>query len=74
MIVVGSLVYGSLIFVVDGINEETFIGIMLQGVVAGIVGVAGAILTYYLFKSKELDEIYRSLHAKFFKKDVIGPQ
>ncbi len=73
-IVAGSLAYGTLIFVVDGINQETFIGIMLQGVVAGIVGVAGAILTYYLFKSKELDEIYRSLHAKFFKKDVIGPQ
>lgn len=73
-IVAGASAYGTLIFVVDGVNQETFIGILLQGVVAGIVGVAGAVLTYYMFRSKELDEIYRSLHAKFFKKDVIGPQ
>ena len=72
--VAGASAYGALTFVVYGVNQETFIGIMLQGVVAGIVGVIGAILTYYLLKSKELEEIYRSLHAKFFKKDVIGPQ
>ena len=73
-VVAGTSAYGTLIFVVDGVNQETFIGILLQGGVAGIVGVVGAIFTYYIFKSKELDEIYRSLHAKFFKKDVIGPQ
>lgn len=73
-VVAGASAYGALTFVVYGVNQETFIGIMLQGVVAGIVGVIGAILTYYLLKSKELEEIYRSLHAKFFKKDVIGPQ
>jgi putative peptidoglycan lipid II flippase len=66
--------YATLVFVVDGINQETFIGIMLQGSVAGLVGVAGAILTYYALGSKELNEIYRSFHAKIFKTDVIAPQ
>jgi putative peptidoglycan lipid II flippase len=73
-LVAGGLAYSTLAFVVDGVNQETFLGILLQGALAGIVGVIGAIVTYRLFKSKELDEIYRSLHAKFFKKDVIGPQ
>ncbi|KXJ99149.1 MAG: putative peptidoglycan biosynthesis protein MurJ [Parcubacteria bacterium OLB19] len=73
-LVAGLSAYATLIFVVDGINQETFIGILLQGVVAGIVGVVGAVVTYRLLKSKELEEISKSLHAKFFKKDVIGPQ
>ncbi len=73
-LVAGISAYATLVFVVDGVNQETLIGILLQGGLAGLVGVVGAIMTYRLFKSKELDEIYRSLHAKFFKKDVIGPQ
>lgn len=73
-LVAGVSTYATLVFVVDGVNQETLIGILLQGFLAGTIGVIGAIVTYRLFKSKELDEIYRSLHAKFFKKDVIGPQ
>jgi len=66
--------YATLIFVVDGINQETFIGIMLQGATAAMAGVVGAILTYYILGSAELREIYRSYHSKIFKTDVIGPQ
>jgi putative peptidoglycan lipid II flippase len=71
-LVSGISAYGTLIFVVDGINQETFIGILLQGATAGIVGVIFGILTYYLLGSKELTEIYRSYHSKLFKTDVIG--
>ena len=66
--------YATLIFIVDGVNQETFIGIMLQGAVAAMAGVAGALLTYYILGSAELKEIYRSYHSKIFKTDVIGPQ
>jgi len=68
----GISAYGTLIFVVDGVNQETFIGILLQGVTAGVVGVFFGVLTYYLLGSKELNEIYRSHHSKVFKTDVIG--
>ncbi len=71
-LVSGTAAYGTLIFVVDGINQESFIGILLQGATAGIVGIAFGILTYYLLGSKELKEIYRSYHSKIFKTDVIG--
>jgi putative peptidoglycan lipid II flippase len=66
--------YAALVFIVDGINQETFIGILLQGAVAGIVGTTSAIFVYYVLGSRELNEIYRSYHSKIFKTDVIGPQ
>ena len=66
--------YATLVFIVDGINQETFVGIMLQGAVAALAGGIGAILTYYILGSAELREIYRSYHSKIFKTDVIGPQ
>ncbi len=66
--------YTTLIFVVDGINQETFIGILLQGAVAGVAGVAAGLFTYYILDSRELNEIYRSYHSKIFKTDIIGPQ
>jgi putative peptidoglycan lipid II flippase len=66
--------YATLKFIVYGINQETFLGILLQGVIAGLAGVVSAMLTYYVLGSKELKEIYRSYHSKIFKTDVIGPQ
>jgi putative peptidoglycan lipid II flippase len=66
--------YTALVFLVDGVNQETFIGIMLQGGIAGVMGVLGVIVTYYILGSKELSEIYRSYHSKIFKTDVIAPQ
>ena len=66
--------YATLYFIVDGINQETFIGILLQGSIAGVVGVSSAIFIYYVLKSKELKEIYKSFHAKIFKTDIIAPQ
>jgi putative peptidoglycan lipid II flippase len=73
-LVAALVAYLTLIFLVDGINQESFVGIMLQGVIAGLVGALGALLTYYILGSRELAEIYRSYHSKIFKTDVIAPQ
>jgi putative peptidoglycan lipid II flippase len=73
-LVAGVSAYAALIFVVPGVNQETFIGIFLQGTVAGLFGVCGAFLTYYLLRSQELGEIYGSFRSKIFKTDVIAPQ
>lgn len=70
----GFSAYAALLFVVDGINQDTFIGITLQGAVAGIMGMTAVILVYRLFKAQELFEIYRSFHSKIFKTDIIAPQ
>jgi hypothetical protein len=74
-VVVGSLsAYATLNFFVEGINEASFLGILLQGLLGGVVGIAGTILTYYLLHSPELKEIYNSFHRKIFKTDVVAPQ
>ncbi|MCB9818544.1 oligosaccharide flippase family protein [Candidatus Nomurabacteria bacterium] len=70
----GISAYVTLVFVVDGVNQDTFIGIMLQGVSAGVMGVIAVILTYLAMRSSEINEIYRSFHTKIFKTDVIAPQ
>ncbi len=56
--------YLTLAFVVDGINQETFIGITLQGFLAGVTAVAVVGLVYRLMGSVELDEITRSFQSK----------
>jgi uncharacterized membrane protein YjgN (DUF898 family) len=66
--------YGTLVFIVEGIDQNTFIGILLQGAVAGIIGVMACAVTYYLLGSRELKEIYRSLHSRVFRKNLIAPQ
>jgi len=70
----GFTTYLTLAFVVDGVNQETFVGIVLQGMVAGVVGVITVVLVYAAFKSAELHEIYRSLHSKIRKSDLVAPQ
>ncbi|MBY0309994.1 hypothetical protein K2Q16_02530 [Patescibacteria group bacterium] len=66
--------YVTLNFIVDGVNQETFIGIFLQGAVAGTVGLIAVILAYIAVGSRELNELYRSFKTKLFKSDVIAPQ
>jgi peptidoglycan biosynthesis protein MviN/MurJ (putative lipid II flippase) len=60
--------------VVDGVNQDTFIGVLLQGSVAGLAGVVVVIAVYKLLGSPELKEIYRSFQTKIFKTDVVKPQ
>jgi putative peptidoglycan lipid II flippase len=67
------LAYATLAFVVDGVNQNTLIGILLQGLVAGVVGLIGIILVYVALGSKEILEVYKSFQAKLFKTDVVAP-
>ncbi len=66
--------YWTLSFVVEGINQETFIGIFMQGLVGGLVGLVVVIGTHLFLKSHELHEVYTSFRARLFKTDVVAPQ
>ncbi len=70
----GITTYITLSFIVNGINQEVFVGILLQGVVAGVLGIGASLLVYYSLGSKELHEIYSSFRIKILKKDLIAPQ
>ena len=66
--------YVTLNFVVVGINQNTFVGIALQGMSAGIVGLVMTGLLYRLLRAPEINEIYRSFRVKIFKTDVLAEQ
>jgi putative peptidoglycan lipid II flippase len=70
----GGAAYATLYFVVEGVNQEKFIGIFMQGLVAGVVGIAVVIITLVLLRSQELYEVYSSFRARIFKTDVVAPQ
>jgi peptidoglycan biosynthesis protein MviN/MurJ (putative lipid II flippase) len=70
----GLAAYATLSFVVAGVNQDTFIGIAMQGLAAATAGVGATILAYSVVRAKELPEITRSFQAKIFKTDVIAPQ
>ncbi len=51
---------------------NTFWGVLGQGLIAGVVGICVCIFVLYLMKSKELDELYKTFHSKFWKAKVIA--
>jgi hypothetical protein len=73
--IIGSMVaYLALAFVVEGVNQEKFLGIFIQGVTGGLFGVAGVVATYYILRSPELTEITKSFKTRIWKTDVVAPQ
>lgn len=73
-IIGGVAAYGTLNFIVGGIDQETFIGIFIQGAIAGVVGIVGVTLTYTFFRSRELHEVFTSFQRRLLKTDVVAPQ
>ncbi len=55
---------------VELIPNDTFIGVLSQGVLAGGVGLVLYILVSYLLKSEELDVFIAAMHKKILKKTV----
>lgn len=70
----GAIAYLALNLVVDGIETSTLMGIFLQGLFAGVMGVLATGLVYYLLRSQELFEVYRALHKRIRRTDVVAPQ
>lgn len=70
----GLSAYVTLNFVVVGIDQERFIGMFIQGLIAGTFGIVGTVLTYAYFKSPELKEIYLSFHRRIWKTDIVASQ
>ncbi len=54
-------------------NLNTLSGVFLQGFVSGVVGIIFAMVILFLLKSKELQEVWATLHKKIWKSDIVGP-
>jgi len=66
--------YLTLQTVVEGINQNMFIGIALQGAVAGAAGITAIGVVYWLLQSQEMNETIASFRRRLFKTDVTKPQ
>lgn len=73
-VVGGFCAYTALNFFIVGIDEETFIGIFLQGFMGGIAGILGILSTYYVTRSPELQEICKSFRSHTKRTEVVVPQ
>ena len=58
----------------DIFDLNTFLGILAQGLLSGLIGIATGLLMLHLLKNKEIKEVWRSLHKKFWKTHVISSE
>ncbi len=70
----GLFAYATLLFIVEGVNQNTFVGILIQGCVAGMFGLVGVIVAYRLLGSPEMYEIYMAFKRKVIKSEIVTPQ
>jgi putative peptidoglycan lipid II flippase len=70
----GLFAYATLLFIVEGVNQNTFVGILIQGSVAGVLGLVGVIIAYRLLGSPEMHEIYVAVKGRFRRREIIPPQ
>lgn len=73
-ITMGLFSYISLNFFSKIFNLDTFIGIFLQGLFSGLIGIGFGILVLYIFKNEELLDIMRVLSHKFSNKNIVAPE
>ncbi|MBI5126544.1 MAG: hypothetical protein HZA80_02170 [Candidatus Taylorbacteria bacterium] len=74
-IIMGTVAYESLNLFDKIFDITTLIGIFLQGLFAGIIGILAGIIILKLLKSKELSDVWTTLHTKVTKvKMVVSEQ
>ncbi len=72
--ILGFVTYKALSLLDNVFDINTFWGIFLQGFIAGILGLIAWAGILYLLRSRELSEIARALHRKFWKQTVVVPE
>lgn len=72
-VIMGAVTYFGLNVFDNFLNLNTFVGIFLQGLLSGLVGIASGVLVLYLLGSKELSEVFWTLHKKFWRVKTIVP-
>jgi putative peptidoglycan lipid II flippase len=72
-IIMGFVAYIGLNIFDNIFNINTLVGIFLQGLCAGILGIITAVIVLILLKSHELKEILETLHKKIWKTNTIVP-
>lgn len=69
----GFLTYNFLDFFGGIFNLDTFVGIFLQGFVAGIIGIIIILAILKLLKNDELKDVWKTLHHRIWKAGAVAP-
>ena len=73
-IIMGFVVHTFLDVFDELFDINTFWGIFSQGLFAGIVGIATGVMMLVLLQNREIGEVWKSLHSKFWQADAIAPE
>ncbi|MFA6999927.1 MAG: lipid II flippase MurJ [Candidatus Paceibacterota bacterium] len=73
-ITMGLFAYISLNFFSYIFDLDTFLGIFLQGLISGLIGIGAGVLVLYIFKNQELLDIAKALSHKFSNKNIVAPE
>jgi putative peptidoglycan lipid II flippase len=69
---VGAVVtYATLQTVVEGVQQNTFMGILLQGGVAAVAGILSMYILHYALGSPELQEMHRAFRKRFLPQRLL---
>lgn len=74
----GAVTMGAVAYFFLGVFDEvldlnTFLGIFFQGLFAGILGISAGVMILRLMGNREIKEIGRALHSKFWRARAIVP-
>lgn len=72
-IVAGFAAYQALRVLDDIFDINTFLGVFSQGFFAGIAGIAAGVFVLWLLESRELKEVWHTLHTRFWKATPLFP-
>lgn len=57
----------------DVFNINTTIGVFMQGLLSGVIGIAFGVLVLLLLKNQELGDVWQTLRGRIWKKPTVAP-
>jgi len=73
-VIAGASAYGMLILVGNGVDQEHFLGIFVQGALAAIVGLAMYAITLMAMRNEDIILFVQTLRSKFWKQKPLTPE
>lgn len=71
-VIVGFVTYLSLNFFAPFFDTASLVGILSQGVIAGLLGILAGIVVLTLLRNKELKDVWSAVRARFWKAEVLA--
>jgi len=72
-VIMGAVTYFSLNIFDNIFSLNTFIGVFLQGLLSGLIGICACIIVLWLLKSNELSDVFKTLHKRFWAVKTVAP-